>query len=554
MIQSFRLRLALLSALSSGLVLAAFGLGNWWLIRSIKIDRLAGDVRVAAEREVGRAGRGAQWSNDVGRIAAELGLRDAQDLVVLVEQADGEVVHRSASWPAIWASTSLPWPDPLLVPQQSMLHFSLISNAQAAEAGAQGEVLGFPDGRPPRPFNDRAPPDQRLHPHPPLHHPGEPSPPPPRLTEPHEQATPVAPDALQASPGVDKPVEPMPFRPRPVSSSARRTLDGTVWYLGLASTRFSKLAFAANSRAVDADMNGIRNAILLVFPFAMALVGLASWLFAHRALRPVNRLIEATRKVTAEGLGQRLAATGEDREFVALIEVFNRMLGRLERSFQQAHRFTADAAHELKTPLAIVQGQLERAIGNSQDGSNMQASLTSVLDEVRRLSVISRKLLLLSQADAGRLNLFREDVDLSALLEGLLEDTRMLAPLLRIEGDIQAELKLRADQTLLLQVLHNLVSNAIKYNVEGGWIRITTARWAQHVEVVVANASQGIPNAARGRIFERFFRADPAHSRHIEGVGLGLSVSREIARAHGGDLTLKSDASGAVQFALLLPL
>jgi signal transduction histidine kinase len=253
-------------------------------------------------------------------------------------------------------------------------------------------------------------------------------------------------------------------------------------------------------------------------------------------------------------LGQRLAATGEDREFVALIEVFNRMLGRLERSFQQAHRFTADAAHELKTPLAIVQGQLERAIGNSQDGSNMQASLTSVLDEVRRLSVISRKLLLLSQADAGRLNLFREDVDLSALLEGLLEDTRMLAPLLRIEGDIQAELKLRADQTLLLQVLHNLVSNAIKYNVEGGWIRITTARWAQHVEVVVANASQGIPNAARGRIFERFFRADPAHSRHIEGVGLGLSVSREIARAHGGDLTLKSDASGAVQFALLLPL
>jgi signal transduction histidine kinase len=140
------------------------------------------------------------------------------------------------------------------------------------------------------------------------------------------------------------------------------------------------------------------------------------------------------------------------------------------------------------------------------------------------------------------------------MLEELLEDTRMLAPHLALHANIQPGLMLQADNSLLRQVLHNLISNAIKYNVDGGWIRIATTRWTQRMEVVVSNASKGIPVQERGRIFERFFRADPAHSHHVEGVGLGLSVSREIARAHGGDLTLKSDAAGLVEFSLLLPL
>jgi signal transduction histidine kinase len=110
----------------------------------------------------------------------------------------------------------------------------------------------------------------------------------------------------------------------------------------------------------------------------------------------------------------------------------------------------------------------------------------------------------------------------------------------------------------LRQVLHNLISNAIKYNAHSdqspGWIRISTARWAKHLEVVISNASDGIAKADRERIFQRFFRVDSAHSRAVEGVGLGLSVSREIARAHGGDLALKSDRPGEVQFSLSMPI
>ena len=560
MIRSFRLRLALLSAMLTGVVLAAFGLGSWWLIRNIKMDRLDSDVRAAALRLVSRSPIDTPWQEVEERLANDIGVRNLQDLLVLVQVDDAAPAYRSAHWPAGLDASSFVWSALPLAVRGNAPDFSLLPSAFAQEP-------------PPRPPHRRPGAEGFASGHPPPHRPGERPFPPPRdpprdpLPVPPMSVAPalIAPPALTALPAQEAPSP----APEPASSAVRadlhrpppaprvalvtRATDGFVWHIGLASTDVARVAVGVNLRVIDADMKGIRNAFLVALPFALVLIGLGSWLFAARALRPVHKLVATTRKVTVEGLGQRIDLTGEDREFAELIEVFNRMLGRLERSFQQAHRFTADAAHELKTPLAIVQGQLERAI-NQSEGRAMQAALSSILDEVRRLSVISRKLLLLSQADAGRLTVFREPVDLSKMLEELLEDTRMLAPHLTLHATIQPGLQLQADASLLRQVLHNLISNAIKYNIDAGWIRISTTRWAQRMEVVVANASHGIPAQERGKIFERFFRADPAHSRHVEGVGLGLSVSREIARAHGGDLTLKSDAAGSVEFSLLLPL
>ncbi len=228
------------------------------------------------------------------------------------------------------------------------------------------------------------------------------------------------------------------------------------------------------------------------------------------------------------------------------------MLERLERSFLQASRFSADAAHELKTPLAILQGQIEQAMAQCEAGSPVQARLTGILDEVQRLGTISRKLLLLSLADAGRLRLHIIPFDLSQALEDLVEDAQMLAPELEVSGSIAPGLTVGADAALLRQVLHNLLGNAIKYNLPNGWIRITTARQNGRVEISIANASTGIPAADHERIFERFYRADPSHNRQVEGVGLGLSLSREITRAHGGDLTLAKSADGEVRFVVNL--
>jgi signal transduction histidine kinase len=217
------------------------------------------------------------------------------------------------------------------------------------------------------------------------------------------------------------------------------------WHIGLASTDHSRVAVAVDTAAVDPDMQGVLRAFLVALPLCLVLIGLGGWSFSGRALRPLRKLTVTARQITAEGLDQRISSQGEDREFAELIVVFNGMLERLERSFRQAHRFSADAAHELKTPLAILQGQIEQAIHAVEDGSAMQAELTGILDEVRRLSTISSKLMLLSQADAGNLRIHAQSFDISRALTDLVEDTIMLTPHLLVTGDIQPGLTIRAD-------------------------------------------------------------------------------------------------------------
>jgi signal transduction histidine kinase len=253
-------------------------------------------------------------------------------------------------------------------------------------------------------------------------------------------------------------------------------------------------------------------------------------------------------------LEQRVPIGATDVEFVELIQVFNQMLSRLEHSFKQASRFSADAAHELKTPLAILQGELERTLQQAEPGSEVQQGLSNLLDEVRRLSGIVRKLLLLSLADAGQMALYRVGVDLSGLLIEMLEDIELLAPHLEIQTEIAEDLRVQGDRDLLIQVLQNLISNAIKYNLPNGWIRIVARRQGATVLITISNCSKEIPTGDRDRIFDRFHRGDPARTRKVEGIGLGLSLAREIARSHGGDLTLDPTLSGQTAFTLTLPV
>lgn len=479
MIHSFRLRLALLLSVLSGVALAAFGAGTWVLVRNLRTDRTDSDLRSNAEREVSRTRDTTEWKHIEGNLVSSMGVRDASDLLLLVEDQSGRIVYQTTGWPAGLASSSLPWP-----------------------AAA------------------------------------------PRRTSPQSVQRPPA--ATNEMPW------PQPPGPPPVSEVIARTVDGRRWRIGLASTDTARIAIAVDEQTIDTEMNGIRDAYILTLPLALTLIGFGAWVFSGRALQPLQKLTAATQRVTAEALDQRIASQGEDYEFVALIELFNGMLERLERSFQQTRRFSADAAHELKTPLAILQGQVERAIHAADSGSPMQIELTGILDEVRHLSAITNKLLLLAQADAGHLKVHREPFDLSKALTDLVEDTRMLAPYLQVSCEFETELLIQADGSLLQQVLHNFISNAIKYNVKDGWIRIAAAFVPEGVEVRIANSSAGIPEAERARIFERFYRADPAHGHNAGGAGLGLSVSREIVRAHGGEITLKTD-DGVVEFGMFLP-
>ncbi|MBI3372706.1 MAG: two-component sensor histidine kinase [Betaproteobacteria bacterium] len=483
---SFRLRIALLSALLAGCALAGFAALTWWFVRDIRVRQLEADVAAHAERESRRRLPPAGWRQFEVVLARTLGAREPGEVLLLVGDADGATIYRSAHWPAGTDENQLPWPP--LSASGTMAHRY----------------------------------DPRL------------------LPPPAASSWEVRPDiALR------------PFQPSVAVSSFRA--GGLGWRAGLSVTPISRVAVAMSLAGVDAEMAALRNAFLLAVPLALALIGLGAWIVAARALNPVQRLNASIRGVTAAGLDQRVTTREQDREFEELTLAFNAMLGRLEKSFKQASRFSADAAHELKTPLAILQGELEREINHADAGSRIQGVLSGILDEVRRLSAISRKLLLLSQADAAQLRPQLAPFDLSGALLDLAEDTRMLAPALRVHEEIAPGITVKADENLLTQILHNLVSNAIKYNVDGGWIRIAGVRSPEFATVVVSNASAGIGEEDRGRLFERFYRADRAHGRRVDGVGLGLSLSRELARAHGGDLELEVAADHAVHVRLTIP-
>jgi two-component system, OmpR family, heavy metal sensor histidine kinase CusS len=339
--------------------------------------------------------------------------------------------------------------------------------------------------------------------------------------------------------------------------STQNTATGS-WRIGIVNSEVGKGAIAVSLQTIDQDMATIRNIFLVAIPTTLLAIAGGAWVLAGSALQPVNKLTSVIKQVTATGLDQQVPVGSADVEFVELIEVFNQMLTRLERSFKQSSRFSGDAAHELKTPLAILRGELELMMHQADPGSALQQSLSKLMDEVSRLSTIVRKLLLLSLADAGQMSLRRAKVDLAEILEVLVEDVELLAPDLPVSVALDKDLQVKGDRDLLTQVLQNLIDNAIKYNLpegaQGRSLSIVGRRQVSSVQVTVVNASSDIPPEECDRIFDRFYRGDASRNRKREGFGLGLSLSREIARAHNGELRLDKTPKGKTGFTLTLPL
>jgi two-component system, OmpR family, heavy metal sensor histidine kinase CusS len=341
--------------------------------------------------------------------------------------------------------------------------------------------------------------------------------------------------------------------PRTRCSLASFEYAGARWHAALVAGPEGRGVVAADAAAAADELLAVlRGTLGIVVPLALGLVAIGAWLLSAVSMRPVSRLREAMKSVSQKDLSRRLESRNEDREFQELIGAYNAMLERLQASFEQASRFSADAAHELRTPLTILQGRLEQAIHKSEKRA-IQSDLTDMLDELGRLAGVTRKLLLLSQADAGHLALHRKRVDLTDLLGTLVNDAQMLVTDQTVTSAIEPGLSVNGDALLLRQLLNNLVSNAVRYCKPGGWITIAGHRRHSAVEITFANSAEPIPSASRAQLFDRFYRLDPARSRQSEGTGLGLSLAREIARAHGGDLTLEPGPADAVKLKLQLP-
>ena len=336
-----------------------------------------------------------------------------------------------------------------------------------------------------------------------------------------------------------------------ITTAANRS----TWRVAITGNPYTTLVIAANLDESNLDLQRLQRRFLAVVPLVLIVVGIGAWWLATRALGPVAALTRAAESITAQGLDQRIAAPAHDREFQRLVTVFNAMLDRLETAFHQARRFSADASHELKTPLALLQAELEQALRIAPSGSPQQQTYSSLLDDIHRLKAILEKLLLLSLADSGRLALERSSTDLSGIVANLIEDCTALAPGLQLEHALPPGVTAFADAILLEQALQNLLNNAAKYNQPGGLIRVSLRTGNNLATLTVGNTGPGIPASDLPRVFERFFRGDPARTRdRTSGVGLGLSLSREILRAHGGELILSRAECDWTEFTATLPL
>ncbi len=330
------------------------------------------------------------------------------------------------------------------------------------------------------------------------------------------------------------------------------------WRVGYLGNELVTLTVGLSLAELSRDTGRFRRAFLLLAPLALAALAAGGWWLARRALRPVATITRTAESLGVHGLDQRIPVVEADPEIQRLVDMINGMLERLERSFLQAVRFSSDAAHELQTPLTVLQGELDNAIQAAAAGSGEQRLFTGLLEEVRKLKAIVRKLLLLARADAGRLSLNVAEIDLSNLAESAAEDVEVMASDRRVEIAAAPRVRVRGDADLLGQAVRNLTSNAVKYSPAGGLIRFEVSAAGEVASLRLTNAAEPIPAAARERIFDRFYRLDSSRSRDAGGSGLGLSLAREIARAHQGDLTLDPDsedaAGSAVSFTLTLPL
>jgi signal transduction histidine kinase len=290
-------------------------------------------------------------------------------------------------------------------------------------------------------------------------------------------------------------------------------------------------------RDIFIAMLGAIPTVLLV-----TLVG-SAWV-ASKAIAPVEEIRHAAKRITAQRLDQRLPVPATKDEIAGLIEVVNATFERLQRSFEQSARFSADASHHLKTPIAILRAGVEEIVADVECSESTRARSEGLLHRIHHLSSVVDNLLLLSRADAGRLELSKTEFDLEEVLEGVLDDALTLAePLdLKVEADVPKHLLLKADRTFVAMIAQNLVDNAVKYNTPGGRVRVEARAVNSSVEMTIGNTGDGIPEDRTGQLFARFYRV--RGDERVPGHGLGLSIARELARAHGGDVELvRSDGS-----------
>lgn len=333
---------------------------------------------------------------------------------------------------------------------------------------------------------------------------------------------------------------------------------GTVAALNLRQERAESHRHAAieDSETGDDPLQELLGAYLLAAPAVVIVVAAGSWWIARRAMQPVAQITSAAQAITADRLEARLPVPSARDEIGLHVRALNEMFDRLQRSFEQATRFTADASHELRTPLTILRGEIEEALRSGHFDSRQEPLLVGLLDQVGQLQKIADNLLLLSHFDIGRPALRRSETDYTALAEETVEDAELLAMPKRINVSkaIAPGVRIDADPVLLRRVLLNLVDNAVRYNRANGSVDIRLEADEGRAILRIANTGPAIPSEWHADLFQRFFRRDRNAGAESGGSGLGLSLCREIVAAHAGKIELERSVDDRTEFRVELPL
>jgi signal transduction histidine kinase len=316
------------------------------------------------------------------------------------------------------------------------------------------------------------------------------------------------------------------------------------------------LQLASSLAVVDATLRALVTVLLVGSVIAIALAALIGWLSTKRALAPLEAVTQTALQITrADDLSRRISYQGPaDDEVGQLITTFNQTLARLENLFHTQRRFVADVGHELRTPLTVIKGNVDlmRRMGCSDD-----ESLVGIENEVDRLTRLVGDLLLLAQAESGKLPLDRRLVELDGLvLEGIQQMSVLARDKLQLRLGEFDQVQVCGDQDRLKQVLVNLIGNAINYTPSGGEVVVGLSKVAKQAKLTVHDTGPGIPSEDLPHVFERFYRGEKSRtrSRDGKGFGLGLSIAYWIVRNHAGRIEVDSKENQGTTFVVWLPL
>jgi len=304
----------------------------------------------------------------------------------------------------------------------------------------------------------------------------------------------------------------------------------------------------------EAALARLRRQLLLGVPLMLLVAAVGGAFLAGRALSPIDHMAAAAEHITGSDLSGRMGPQ-RSGELTRLAAAFDRMLERLDKAFQRERRFVSDVSHELRTPLTALRGRIEVTLTRPRSGPEYEDTLHGLQTEVARLTRLSEDLLLLARFDRGAPPPRMEHVDLSPLLASVADQVRPLA-LQRNQVLVEAiepGLTVRADADQLIRLFFNLLENAVKFTDDGGQISLTGRRDGTAIAVDVSDTGAGIGPEHLDYIYDRFYRADDSRARATGGHGLGLAIASEIARAHGGTLSVSGPPGEGSTFTVALP-